>query len=232
MTELNNNQDKLGARLVVTEAELTDLQHPINKHGDTRQGGTGLGKHAGMKVLVDLGANTTELTGDALSFNLYKEVMALGSKSSDPYMDMTDATAMYVPVNIEDPDNTDTTWTLDNNATYADGYLEGADAEASQAQQVVALPAGTYRVTGQVNNATATEAVKLIVSGATDSTVLTKTFSDAVVSDDDSEYDAINETFTLEAASQNVTFKINFVAVSGGANAAGAGRIRILLESA
>ncbi len=108
----NNNLPKLGGDSVVTLAMLQDLQSIPNRAGDTRQGGTGMGKKAGIKFLVDMGAQTSVLDGNALSTHMYKEVMALGSNSSDAYMDMSLSTTLLVPVNIKDPDNTQSTWTI------------------------------------------------------------------------------------------------------------------------
>lgn len=234
MTETNATQDRFAGVLVLTEAELLDLQHPINVHGDTRRGGRGLGKRAGMKILIDMGINTSVIGGDALLFNMYKEVMALGPKSSDPFVDLALASTLLVPVNILDPDQTAVTFTLDDNCTYAAGLMTGTDAEASQISQTVALSAGTYRISGQVNRAVAETAAKLIVTGATDGVVLTKTFSEAILSADDSETDeiAFDVQFTLAAATQNVTFVGNIVTISTGADVAGAAHLRFILESA
>ena len=108
----NNGLPKQGPDAVVTLAMLQDLQSIPNRQGDTRQGGTGMGKKAGAKFLVDMGAQTSVLDGNSLSYHMYKEVRALGPLSSDPYMDMSLSTTLLAPVNIKDPDNTQSTWTI------------------------------------------------------------------------------------------------------------------------
>ncbi len=110
----NLNLTMQGPDAVFTIAQLQDLQSLPNRQGDTRQGAgsTGMGKKAGAKFLVDMGAQTSVLDGNTLSFHTYKEVRALGNKSSDPYMDISLATTLLAPVNIKDPDNTYSTWTI------------------------------------------------------------------------------------------------------------------------
>lgn len=233
MTETNANQDLFASTLVLTEAELLELQHPINVRGDTRRGGRGLGKRAGMKVLIDMGAQTTVLGGDALKYKMYKEVMALGPKSSDPFVDLSNAATLLVPVNIVDPDQTAVTWTLDDNCTYVAGLMTGTDAEVSQIAQSVTLSAGTYRISGKVNRAVAEKAAKLIVTGATDGIVLTKTFAEALISLADATQEEIkyDVQFTLAAESQVVTFVGNIVTIATGAAVAGAAHLRFILEA-
>ena len=110
----NINLPTLGSQAVVTIAMLQDLQSMPNRAGDTRLGAnnTGMGKKAGARYLVNMGANTTVLDGEALSMNMYKEVIALGARSSDAYIDVSLGTTLLAPVNIKDPDNSASTWTI------------------------------------------------------------------------------------------------------------------------
>ncbi len=229
----NNELEKIAGGSAVTIAELLDLQSVINRNGNAREGGLGLGKHQGMKALVNMGANTSVLGGDALTYDMYKEVMALGPKSSDPYVDISLATTLLVPVNIVDPDQTTTTWTLTDQTTYVAGLLttNASDDGDGAAVQTVTLTAGKYRLSGGVNRNVSTIAAKLTVSGATDSTVLTKTYSTATISADDSVRDDLEDTFTLAAASQVVTFTIDIKTIATGLAAAGAASLRFILES-
>lgn len=212
---LNTIYAGLGARTIVPQADLENLVSPINLRGDTRKGGDSVGKLPGEFLFVKLTSGGTLST-----------VFALGSKTSDAFR-VVDGSANYTPVNVLNAGG-GAAWTL-TTATYTASLLTSTTAAAINAQQVVALKKGTYRMVGTVNRAATAQALKVILTGATSGDVLNKTFSTAQVSAGNTAFDTVDETFTL-TADENVTIKMNIVAVSGGANATGAAGINFIFE--
>ena len=229
MTQSNINLPKQGPDAVFTLAMLQDLQAMPNRIGDTRQGAnnTGLGKQAGAKFLIDLGAQTSVLDGNSLSYDKYKQVRALGKRSSDPYCDAVGT--MYAPVNIKDPDNTQSTWTLVAE-TYSNGLLTSSNTTNS-AVQVVTLSAGTYSLAGVVGNTDSGHTSQLVVSAATDGVVLTQVNTSAPIGSTIA-IDESTSKFTLLASSQAVTFTASVVTTAAGnAGAVGSATLRFILEA-
>jgi hypothetical protein len=52
---------KLGELTIVEAADLADVDHTINLRGDARVGSTGVGKRAGMLVLVKQGTDDYDI---------------------------------------------------------------------------------------------------------------------------------------------------------------------------
>lgn len=206
----------LGHLSKVPQADLENLQSAANRAGDARVGSTSNGKKPCQELIMIATAD------GALS-----KVFALGSLSSDGW-NLCDGSLTFTPTNVLDVGGGDD-WSL-TTATYASGVLDASGAAAVNATQTVALKAGTYRAVGQVNRHTSDKAVKMILQGATDGVVLTKTFSNATVSSGDTVKDDLAETFTL-AVDQNLVIKLNIVAVSGGANSTGAAYISFKFEA-
>ncbi|HXB10935.1 MAG TPA: hypothetical protein VNZ45_03035 [Bacteroidia bacterium] len=240
MTLPNNlSLPKFATENLVTLAQLQDLQSAANLHGDTRQGGSGLGKQAGKRVMVDMGAQTSVLDGNSLNFHAMIEAIALGKGPSAPWMSLASATTLIAPVNIKDPDNTQSTWTLTNSdATYSNGLLTVSTVHTLQCTQNVTLKAGTYYLNGSANTGAATYTPQVIVTGATDGIVLTYNPIQPVSVGDVVQYpiDQSLATFTLTAPSQTVTFTNNLCLVSngvvtGGTGETGSAHIRYILES-
>lgn len=210
---MSNTYTQLGGLSIVTQADLENLVSAANKRGDTRKGGDSMGKRAGMEVLA-------QMTSDSS----LKKVFALGAESYDAWR-VVDGSANITPVNILNAGGGDA-WTVSAGCTYAAGLLTADGVDDPTAQQVVALKAGTYRVIGLAamhgpddQTPADYDAPKLLVSGATDGTVLTHIFTGARYVTLHTELAAadkevISETFTI-AVDQNVTFKLSNVNESG-----------------
>lgn len=210
------NYSRLGGMTIVPQADLQNLVAPINLRGDGRRGSDNSGKYPGLRVIVPSGTVA----------GAYSEFWTTGAKSSSGWT-KPDGSFVELPVNVLNAGG-GAAWTL-TTATYTGSLLTASGAAAINAQQVVALKKGTYRMVGTVNRAATAQALKVILTGATSGDVLNKTFSSAVISAGNTAFDAVDETFTL-TADENVTIKMNIVAVSGGANATGAAGINFIFE--
>jgi hypothetical protein len=155
--------------------------------------------------------------------------MALGPNAADPWIDS--AGTVHYPVNIIDQYNASSTWTL-TNCTYSNGLLTSSNTTNS-AVQTVTLSAGTYALVGAYGMTDTGHAVKLVVSGATDGSVLSEVLgglpaggSATLGSQASANY------FTLTAASQDVTFTLDIVTTAAGnAGAVGSASMNFYLEA-
>lgn len=207
--------DLLGSKTIIPQADLENLVSKANLQGDFRKGGFALGKNPGDTYLQKA------TSGGALNM-----VFPLGKKTSDAWR-VVDGSANVLPVNVLNAGG-GAAWTL-TTATYTGTLLTATTAAAINAQQVVALKKGTYRIVGTVNRIASGNALKIILTGATSGDVLNTTYSTATISATNAVNDVLDQTFTL-TADENVTIKMNIVAVSGGANATGAAGITYIFE--
>lgn len=191
----------LGGKPVIPEADALNLQSAANKGGDTRVPYSSIGKRPGMLVWISSGG-----TNNILAF-------ATGGKSSDKWQ-LADGNGDYVPTNISG-------FTPAAGCTYSSGLLTADGTDDPTASQVVALKAGKYYISGTAAcegpSAADIDAPKLVVEGATDGVLLTKTFTEArhaTAAESASPKQSWGYSFTL-TVDQNVTIEISNVNESG-----------------
>lgn len=186
----------------ILAADLLNMQSPANRHGygNVRRGATPelLGKYAGKIAIRDAGS------GD------HRIVIATGPKPSDRWF-CVDGSASYVPLNMG-------AFTPAAGCSYSNGLLtaDGVD-NPTATQTITALAAGTYYISGVAAAEgplpTDLRKPRLIVSGATDGTLLTKYYSaarHATAAESATNKEIFGDSFTLTVA-QNVTIGISVV---------------------
>jgi hypothetical protein len=203
-----NTYETIGAYPVIEEVDLLNLASAANKPGDNRVGGDSAGKYIGKEILV-------RLTSDDSTKRMY----ALGNLSSDAWR-VIDGSANITPVNILNAGG-GAAWTVSAGCTYTAGLLTADGVDDPTASQVVVLKAGTYRLYGTAAYEGTTsdyDAPKLTITGATDGEVVAKVFTGArhaTAAESADPKEVIDLTFTLTAASQNVTFEVYNVNEAG-----------------
>lgn len=217
----------VGGLQLVPTADLQNLVSDANRRGDGRAksanaantlqpgaAGGGMGKRAGTKVLVDVGAGALAIA------------MAAGPLSSDLWR-LVSGNDLFTPVNILNPGG-GAAWTL-TTATYAAGVLTSTTAAAINATQTVVLKAGRYKISGTVGRRLSTIWPRLIVTQVTGSVVLlSKEYNSATVSAASTVVDTIDDTFVL-TSDGSVKFDLNVRDGSG--NQTGATWITFILEA-
>lgn len=197
---MTNTYERMGNYPIVEEAELLNLVSAANRQGDTRVGGDSAGKRKGKEIVV-------RLTSD----DSLKRAFAEGELSSDPWT-VIDGSAQIVPVNLLHPGG-GVAWTVAAGSTYAAGLLTADGVDDPTASQVVALKAGTYRVTGEAAYEGSTsdyDAPKLTITGATDGELVNEVFTGArhaTAAESADPKEPISLTFTIDV-DQNVTFEV------------------------
>ena len=195
----------LGGKPVIPAADLLNLQSEANKPGvgAARVGATphALGKRPGLMAWRDAG-------GGALSL-----VFSKGGNSAAAWR-AADGSADYTPLNIG-------SFTPADGCTYSNGLLtaDGVD-DPTATNTITALAAGTYVISGSAAYEGSTsdyDAPKLVVEGATDGVLLTKTFTGArhaTAAESADPKEQFSYTFTLTVA-QNVTIELSNVNEAG-----------------
>jgi len=211
-----------GSFPLVPQADVLDLQAQININSDTRVGGGGSGKRAGQVIMVDEGSD------------VYSWAAAFGALSSDKWIDAQGATA-FLPVNLLNSGG-GAGWTESAGCTYAAGLLTADGTDDPTTTQVVALEAGTYRLTGTAayeGTATDYDAPQLEIDGATDGSLHSEIFTGALhatAAESASPKESFSLTFTLTVA-QNVTFDLSNVNEAGALEAGSSYIVLDTLES-
>lgn len=212
-----------GSYPLVPQADLTNLQSKINKNGDTRLGGDGSGKRAGMEIYVDEGSD------------VYSKAVAKGELSSDKWMDM-DGGTQGLPVNLLDSGG-GAGWTESTGCTYASGLLTADGVDDPTTTQTVALKAGSYILTGEAAAEGTTsdyDAPRLEIDGATDGSLVSEIFTGAIHATAAESADP-KEAFTVEftlTVDQNVVFDLSNVNEAGALEAGSSYIVLNTLEAA
>jgi len=202
MTHASNTYPTFGALPLVPSADALDLQAAININSDTRVGGGGSGKKAGMEIWIDEGSD------------VFSKAAAFGSLSSDKWID-TDGGTAFLPVSLLDSGG-GAGWTESAGCTYAAGLLTADGVDDPTTTQDVELEAGKYRFTGEAGyegTVTDFDAPQLEIDGATDGSLHSEIYTgalDATAAENASPKETFEGTFTL-TVQQTVTFDLSNV---------------------